>query len=156
MWDDPNKVLIRDDNDEVNPFLKSPDAPLYKNTSDNEAKRKKNVAKEIATAFKNAQIGGDLEEDWERHLAEYQAVALDYQVRSKDLAYFLTLTLRDQALAVNRAEYPKNIRTYPKICEILRYRFDNKTKRGTNNKALMRLDFKTFLKEANGPTLKAF
>lgn len=50
----------RDDRDQVNQFLDSPYAPFLKNTTDNEAKRKQNTAKAIATAFQNAQFGGDL------------------------------------------------------------------------------------------------
>lgn len=83
-------------------------------------------------------------------------IALDYHLRSKDLAYFLRLTLRDQALAVHRSEFPKQVKTYMKICEVLKSRFDSNTKREKNTKVLKRIDSSTFLNDASGSSLRAF
>lgn len=49
-------------------------------------------------AFKDSRFGGELEDNWERHMGDFEMLALDYQLRSKDLAYFLRLTLKDQAI----------------------------------------------------------
>lgn len=57
---------------------------------------------------------------------------------------------------MHRSEFPKHVKTYQKICEVLKFRFDSNTKRETNTKSLQRLDFSTFLKEAGGSTLRAF
>lgn len=151
--EDPNFVITR--NDQIDSFLQDSDSPQYKGSGDNELKRKQDAARAISTAFKNSQFGGTMEEDWERHIADFETLAMDYQLRSKDFAYFLRLTLKDQALAVHRSEFPKNVKTYPKICTILTHRFDNALRRETNTKSLLRLDFKKFLKDVDGSNLKA-
>lgn len=153
--EDPDFIITRRDS-ALDNFLKGNDAPTYKNVSDQELRRKQDAAKAISMAFKDSKFGGGQEEDWERHISDFETLAFDYQLRSKDLAYFLRLTLRDQALAVHRAEFPVRVKTYPKVCEVLKGRFDNSTKRETNSKALMRLDFNELLKEADGSTRKAF
>lgn len=48
------------------------------------------------------------------------------------------------------------MKTNPKICELLKFRFDNSTKGETNFKALQRLDFEMFLQDASGSTLREF
>lgn len=154
--DDPNAVLARNDNDQIEEFLDAQDAPHYRNTSASKLKRKQQAAKDIAPAFQKSQFGGGNEEDWEQHRADYQEIALDYHLRSKDLAYYLKLKLRYQALAVNRSEFPKHVKTYPIICEVLKFRFDSTTKRKTNSKVLQSLDFNTFIKEASGSKLRKF
>lgn len=151
--DDPNIVLGRNEDEQIEEILDAQDAPRYRNTNDNKLKRKKQATKAIDSAFHKSQFGGGVEEDWEQHKVDYQAIALDYHLRSKCLAYFLRLTLRDQALAVHRSEFTKLVKRYPKICDVLRFRFDSATKRETNTKALQRLDFEAFMKDASGSTL---
>lgn len=72
------------------------------------------------------------------------------------MAYFLRLAMKDQSLAIHRTEYPAHIRTCPKLCEVIRQRFDSATRKETNSRELLPLTFLKFLKEANGYTLKAF
>lgn len=83
--DDPNMVLARDESDQIGQFLDASDAPQYQNTSDSELKHKKQAAKAIASAFQKSQFGGDVEEDWDQHKSDYQAIVLDYHLRSKEL-----------------------------------------------------------------------
>lgn len=152
---DPDFIITHNDGS-MEVFLNAQDVPTYKNVTEQELRRKQEAAKAISIALKDSRFGGEQEDDWERHINDFETLAFDYHLRSKDLSYYLRITLKDQALSVHRSEFPSKVRTYPKICDVLRYRFDNSTKRETNTKALMRLDFDTLLKEANGSTLKAF
>lgn len=92
ILDDPNTILARHDDDswsdQIEEFLSAQDAPHYRNSSDSKLMRKQQAAKAIASAFQESQFGREIEEDWEQHRSEYQAISLDYHLRSKDLAYF--------------------------------------------------------------------
>lgn len=57
---------------------------------------------------------------------------------------------------MHRSEFPKHVKTYPKICEFLKFRFDSATELETNSKALQRLNFPSFIEDASGSTLRAF
>lgn len=156
MEEDPDFVFKREGTDYVDHVINDPDAPRYKNQGSTEIKRKKDALKAIMTALKDNKFGGGVEEDWNKHQDEYETVTLDYQLRSKDMAFYLRLTIKDQALAVHRSEYPLKVKTYPKICRLLQLRFDTRTKGDTNSKVLHRLKFDTLLKAANGSPLQAF
>lgn len=138
--------------------LKDEDAPQYKSQSVHELKRKQDAVKAVMSEFSNSsdKFGGAREDDWEKHLEENETVILDYQLRSKDIAFYLRLTLKDQALAVHRTEFPLRVRTYPKLCKVVKQRFDNRSKREANSKALHRLDFNTFLRQAKESPIRAF
>lgn len=134
------------------------DAPSYKKQSANQLKRKQDAVKAIITEFNgdSNKYGGGVEEDWSRHIDEFETVALDYQLKSKDMAYYLRLTLKDHTLSVHRSQYPAKVKTNPKLCKILKLRFDTRTKKDTNSKALHRLTFEPFLTSACGSPLCAF
>lgn len=152
----PDSIVRRVEPNDIDQFMNASGAPHYMNDGDNEVKRKQKAIKALSQAFMYFKFGGAQEEYWELHLSDYEAIALDYQLRSKDLAYYLRLTLRDQALAVHRSEYPRNVKTYQKLCAVMKNRFETDTKRETNAKVLSRLKFGTFVKEARGSTLKSF
>lgn len=63
--------------------------------------------------------GGGEEEDWEKHRDEFETGTPEYQLKSKDMVYYLRMTLKDQKLPVHRSEYPRKVKTQPKICRIL-------------------------------------
>lgn len=43
------------------------------------------------TAFKGNKFGGGVEKDWRNHAEEFETVTLEYQLKYKDLAYYLRL-----------------------------------------------------------------
>ncbi|MEM9644986.1 MAG: hypothetical protein AAF989_08320, partial [Planctomycetota bacterium] len=106
--DNPNFVYKEEDDEDFSSIANISDAPQYKNQSYHDLKRKVDAPKAISTHFPaDTRFGGSMEEDWERHKEEYETIALYYQLCSKDLAFYLRLTLKDQALAVYKTEYPK-------------------------------------------------
>lgn len=64
-FDDPNAVLVREDDDQIKQFLDSNDAPQYRYSSDSELKREQQAGKEIASAFQKSQFGGGIKDNWE-------------------------------------------------------------------------------------------
>lgn len=64
--------------------------------------------------------------------------------------------LTEQALAVHQSEYPRNTKTYPKVCDVIKSLFDTRTKRETNYRELKRLDFTRLLTEADGSPRRVF
>lgn len=103
--EDPHFIITHREST-VDKFLKATDAPQYKNVADQELIRKQEESKAISMAFKAYRFGGEQEEDWEKHITDLETLAFDYQIRSKDLAYFVRLTVREKALPVHRAEFP--------------------------------------------------
>lgn len=85
--DDPNLVVCRDREDDLAAFMQNSDAPAYKNEMVNELRRKQDADKSISLTFQTSKFGGDVEEDWKKHLADFETIALDNRLRSKDLAY---------------------------------------------------------------------
>lgn len=81
---------------------------------------------------------------------------IEDQFKSKDMTFYLRLTLKDQALSAHRSEYPQKVNTYPKICSLLKLRFDTRTKMDTNSKVLHRLTFNTFISQAGGSITREF
>lgn len=108
----PDSIIRHPDSEKIDKFFDDTDAPTYKNESLHVIKRKQEAVKAVSYVVQNSKFGGDQEEDWDQHVSDYEAIVLDYQLRSKDLAYYMRLTLCDQALAVHRAEYPKHNKTY--------------------------------------------
>lgn len=155
---DEQFVFKREGSMYIDDVLNDADAPNYKHQTAQELKRKQDGVKAVMAAFSNQndKFGGGREDDWNKHIEEYETIILDYQLRSKDMAFYLRLTLKDQALAVHRAEFPLKVKTYPKLCRVLEQRFDTRSKRDTNSKALRRLDFSEFLKDAKGSQTRAF
>lgn len=90
--------------------------------------------KAFSSPFSQDKLGGGQDEDWDRHKEAFEYIFLYYQLKSKDLAYCLRLTLMGQALAFHQSEYLKNFKTYSKICDVLKSRFDTRTKRKTNSR----------------------
>lgn len=69
-------------------FLKATYVPQYKNVTDQELRRKQEAAKAISMAFKDQIIGGEQEEDWEKHISDFETLAFYYQLRRKYIAYY--------------------------------------------------------------------
>lgn len=80
--EDPELIITHRDNT-VDSFLKASDALQYRNVSEQELRRKQDAAKAISMAFKDSRFGGEQEEDWERHITDFETLACDYQLRSK-------------------------------------------------------------------------
>lgn len=75
-------------------------------------KRKQDIAKSISLTFKDQNFGGTVEEHWDKHKADYEAMVLDYQLRSNHLGYLLCHSLCDQALSLDRIVFPVKVKTY--------------------------------------------
>lgn len=151
----PDSIVRREDPNSVDQFLNAPEAPTYKNDGETETKRKQEAMKSISYAFQYNKYGGKQEVDWEQHKHDYEAIVLDYALSSKDLAYHLRLTLKDQLLAFHKSEYPR----YAKTCQmisLLKGRFDTNNKRETNLKALSPLKFQHFIRDSLGSSQKTF
>lgn len=106
--------------------------------------------------FQNQNFGDTVQEDWDLHNSDNEAIVHDYQLRRKDLAYLLCLTLCNQALSLHRSLFPSKVKTYTRLCKQMAARFCSHTKRETNTKAFLRLTYDEFLKKACGSPLKAF
>lgn len=88
----PNFIITHHDST-LDKFLAAKDAPAYNNLSEQELCRNQEAGKSISMAFKDTRFGGELEENWERQISDFETLAFDYQLRRKYLSYFLRLTL---------------------------------------------------------------
>lgn len=106
-WDhqaieDPNFIITHKAN-KLDSFLNASDAPQYTNVSEGEVRRKQKAEKAILIALKDSRFGVEQEEDWERHINDFETLSFDSQLRSKDLTYLLRLSLCYQASSVHRS-----------------------------------------------------
>lgn len=68
----------------------------------------------------------------------------------------MRLTLRDQSLALHKSEFPSIAKTYAKLCQVMRKRFDSTNKRKYNTKAILGLSFGKFFSDSECSQLKVF
>lgn len=97
-------------------FMQDADYLTYENDNSTVLNRKKGTSKSISLTFQNQRFGGTVERDWEQHCAYFEAIVLHYQLRRKNVAYYLRLRLQDQKLSLRRSLFPSKVKTYGRLC----------------------------------------